>query len=107
MAQKFKIKKGDKVVVLTGRDKGKRGEVVQMLRAENRAIVSGVNKVKRHTRPSAQGPGGIVEKEAPIHLSNIGIEDPKSGKPARVGYKMLDDGKKVRIAKGSGEVIDG
>ncbi|MEX1147158.1 MAG: 50S ribosomal protein L24 [Sphingomonadales bacterium] len=107
MAEKFRIRKGDKVVVLTGRDKGKRGEVVQMLRDENRAIVSGVNKVKRHTRPSQQGPGGIVEKEAPIHLSNIGIEDPKSGKPARVGFKVLEDGRKVRFAKGSGEVIDG
>ncbi|RMF12666.1 MAG: 50S ribosomal protein L24 [Alphaproteobacteria bacterium] len=104
--RKFKIKKGDKVVVLTGRDKGKRGQVLEVLRSEDRAIVSGVNKVKRHTRPGPQGAGGIVEKEAAIHLSNLAIEDPKTGKPTRVGYRFLDDGRKVRFAKGSGEVID-
>jgi large subunit ribosomal protein L24 len=104
--RKFKIKKGDKVIVLTGKDKGKRGEVIEMLRSEDRAIVSGVNKVKRHTKPSAQGAGGIEEKEAPIHLSNIAIEDPKTGKPTRVGYK-IDGDTKVRIAKGSGESING
>ncbi len=107
MAQKFKIKKGDKVVVLTGRDKGKRGQVLEVVRSDNRAVVSGVNKVKRHTKPGAQGPGGIVDKELPIHLSNLAIEDPKTGKATRVGYKFLDDGRKVRIARRSGEVIDG
>lgn len=105
--RKFRIRKGDKVVVLTGKDKGKRGEVLEMLRSEDRAIVSGVNRVKRHTRPGPEGAGGIVEKEAPIHLSNIAIEDPKTGKATRVGYKIMDDGRKVRVAKGSGETIDG
>ncbi len=104
---KFKIKKGDKVVVLAGKDKGKRGQVTSMLPSEGRAIVSGVNIVKRHTRPSPQGQGGIVEKEAPIQVSNLAIEDPKTGKPTRVGFKVLEDGRKVRVAKGSGEVIDG
>lgn len=108
MAQaKFKIKKGDKVIVLAGKDKGKRGEVVAMLRSDSRAVVSGVNLVKRHTRPSPQGQGGIVEKEASIHISNLAIEDPKTGQPTRVGYKILEDGRKVRVARRSGEVIDG
>ena len=102
-----KIKKGDKVVVLTGRDKGKSGEVVQVLPKETRAIVRGVNLVKRHTRQTAQSEGGIITKEAAIQLSNIAIADPKDGKPTRVGYKTLADGKKVRVAKRSGEVIDG
>lgn len=106
MAQKFKLKKGDKVVVTTGREKGRRGEIIRMIPAETRAVVSGVNKVKRHTRPSAGNPGGIVEKEAPIHLSNLAIEDPKDGKPTRVGFRTLDDGRKVRFAKRSGEIID-
>jgi large subunit ribosomal protein L24 len=106
MATKFKIKKGDEVVVLTGRDKGKTGAVVRMLRDENRAVVEGVNMVKRHTRPSQTQPGGIIEKEAPIHVSNLALADPKDGKPTRVGYKTLDDGRKVRVAKRSGEVID-
>ena len=106
MAGKFKIKNGDKVVVITGREKGKTGEVLRVLRTERRAVVGGVNMVKRHTRPAAGNPGGIVEKEAPLHLSNLAIQDPKDGKPTRVGYKFLDDGRKVRVAKRSGEVID-
>ncbi len=107
MAEKFKIKKGDKVVVLTGRDAGKEGEVVRMMPAERRAVVSGVNLVKRHTKPSRTNPqGGIESKEASIDLSNIAIRDPKDGKPTRVGFKILGDGRKVRVAKRSGEVID-
>jgi large subunit ribosomal protein L24 len=106
MAEKFKIKKGDKVVVITGRDKGKSGEVLKVLRDEDRVIVQGVHVVKRHTRPSAGQTGGIVEKEAPIHISNVAHLDPKSNKPTRVGYKTLEDGRKVRVAKRSGEVLD-
>ena len=102
-----KIKKGDKVVVMTGRDKGKTGEVRQMMKDEGRAIVTGVNLVRRHTRPSTQTEGGILTKEASIHLSNLAIADPKSGKPTRVGFKILDDGRKVRVAKRSGDLIDG
>jgi large subunit ribosomal protein L24 len=102
-----KIKKGDKVVVLTGRDKGKSGEVVQVLPKETRAIVRGVNLVKRHTRQTAQSEGGIISKEAAIQLSNIAIVDPKDGKPTRVGFKVLEDGRKVRFAKRSGDLIDG
>jgi len=107
MAAKLKIRKGDKVVVITGRDKGKQGEVVSVSPAENRAVVRGVNLVKRHTRQSATTEGGIVSKELPIHVSNLALRDPKDGKPTRVGYKTLADGKKVRFAKRSGEVIDG
>jgi len=103
---KLKIKKGDKVVVITGRDKGKVGEVKKVLPTENRVIVDGVNMIKRHTRPSAGDPGGIVEKEASIHLSNVAYVDPKTDKPTRIGYKTLEDGRKVRYAKRSGEVID-
>ena len=102
-----KIKKGDKVVVLTGRDKGRTGEVVQVLPKEERAVVRGVNLVKRHQRQTAQQEGGIVSKEASVHLSNIAVADPKDGKPTRVGFKTLDDGRKVRFAKRSGDLIDG
>ena len=102
-----KIKKGDKVVVLTGRDKGRNGEVVQVMPTEGRAVVRGVNMVKRHTRQSGTQEGGIISKEAPIQLSNIAIADPKDGKPTRVGFKILDDGRKVRVAKRSGDLIDG
>ncbi|WP_293868773.1 50S ribosomal protein L24 [uncultured Alsobacter sp.] len=102
-----KIKKGDKVVVLTGRDAGKSGEVVQVLPKETRAIVRGVNLVKKHQRQTAQQEGGIISKEATIHLSNIAIADPKDGKPTRVGFKVLEDGRKVRFAKRSGDLIDG
>ncbi len=93
-------------MVKTGRDKGKRGEVLQVIPAENRAVVQGVNIVRRHQKQSAQQEGGIVAKEAPIHISNIAVEDPKDGSPSRVGYKFLDDGRKVRVAKRSGETID-
>jgi large subunit ribosomal protein L24 len=103
---KFKIKKGDKVVVITGRDKGKSGEVLRVVRAENRVVVQGVNMVKRHTRPGPGQAGGIVEKEAAIHVSNVAHIDPKSSKPTRVGYKILGDGRKVRFARRSGEVLD-
>jgi large subunit ribosomal protein L24 len=103
---KLKIKKGDKVVVITGRDKGKTGEVKQVLPAENRVVVDGVNMVKRHTSPSAGNAGGIVEKELSIHVSNVAYVDPKTDKPTRVGYKTLEDGRKVRYAKRSGEIID-
>ena len=102
-----KIKKGDKVVVLTGRDAGKSGEVVQVIPKETRAIVRGVNLVKKHQRQTAQQEGGIISKEATIHLSNIAIADPKDGKPTRVGFKVLEDGRKVRFAKRSGDLIDG
>ena len=102
-----KIKKGDKVVVLAGRDKGRSGEVLQVMPAEGLAIVRGVNLVKRHTRQTAQAEGGIISKEATIDLSNLAIADPKDGKASRVGFKVLDDGRKVRVAKRSGEMIDG
>lgn len=107
MAAKLKIKKGDKVVVITGRDKGRQGEVVRVMPAENRAVVRGVNVAKRHQKQTAAQEGGIVSKELPIHVSNLALRDPKDGKPTRVGYKTLADGKKVRVAKRSGEVIDG
>jgi large subunit ribosomal protein L24 len=103
---KLKIKKGDKVVVITGREKGKSGEVLRVLREENRVVVQGVNMIKRHTKPGAGQAGGIVEKEAAIHVSNVAHIDPKSNKPTRVGYKILGDGRKVRIARRSGEVLD-
>ena len=102
-----KIKKGDKVVVTTGRDKGRTGEVVRVMPKEERALVRGVNMVKRHQRQTMNQEGGIISKEAPIHLSNLAYADPKDGKPTRVGFKVLDDGRKVRFAKRSGELIDG
>ncbi len=103
-----KIKKGDKVVVLAGRDKGRTGEVRSVSPGDGRAIVEGVNLVKRHTKPSAKNAeGGILTKEATIDLSNLAIADPKDGKPTRVGFKVLDDGRKVRFAKRSGDLIDG
>src|SRR5579863_9323826 len=103
-----KIRKGDKVVVLAGRDKGRTGTVAQVSPKDGRAVVEGVNIVKRHTRPSAQNAdGGIISKPAPIQLSNLAIADPKDGKPTRVGFKVLDDGRKVRVAKRSGDLIDG
>ena len=101
-----KIKKGDTVIVLAGKDKGKKGDVLKMLRAENRAIVQGVNMAKRHVRASQTGPGGITEREASIHLSNVAHVDPDDDKPTRVGIRTLEDGRKVRYAKRSSEVID-
>ena len=102
----LKVKKGDHVIVLTGKDKGKHGEVLQVLPKENRAIVQGVNVVRRHTKQTPQQEGGIVSKESSIDLSNLAIEDPKDGKPTRVGFKTLEDGTKVRFAKRSGEVVN-
>ena len=102
-----KIRKGDKVVVLTGRDKGRTGEVIEVRPAEERALVRGVNIVKRHQRQTAQQDGGIISKEAPLHLSNIAVADPRDGKPTRVGFKVGTDGRKVRVAKRSGVEIDG
>ena len=103
---KIHIKKNDTVVVLAGQDKGKTGKVLKVLVDENRALVEGVNMVSKSTKPSAKNPqGGIVKQEAPIHISNLSLVDPKSGKPTRVGIKVAEDGKKVRIAKKSGEEI--
>ena len=106
MAVKFRVKKGDEVVVLTGKDRGKTGEVLRVMRSQSRLVVQGVNMVKRHTRPSPQNPGGILEKEATLHVSNVAHIDPDDRKPTRVGYKWLEDGRKVRYAKRSGEIID-
>ena len=106
MALKFKIKKGDRVSFISGKDKGKSGEVIKMIPSNQRAIVQGVNMVKRHTAPSQAGAGGIVEKETAIHVSNISLIDPKDDSPTRAGYRTLEDGRKVRYAKKSGEVID-
>ena len=107
MAVKLKIKKGDKVIVTTGRDKGKSGEVLAVFPTENRALVQGVNMVKRHQKQTAQSEGGIINREGKIAISNLAVADPKDGKPSRVGFKINDDGSKVRVAKRSGEVIDG
>ena len=103
---KMKIKKGDTVVVISGRDRGKSGEVLRVLPADRRLIVQGIHIARRHTKPSMGNPGGIVDKELTIDVSNIAHLDPASNKPTRVGYKFLDDGRKVRFAKKSGEVID-
>ena len=103
----FKIKKGDKVVVLVGKDKGRSGEVIKVMPKEGRALVGGINLVKRHTRQSQTSEGGIISKEAPIQISNLAIADPSDGKATRVGFKTLEDGRKVRFAKRSGDVIDG
>jgi large subunit ribosomal protein L24 len=102
-----KIRKGDKVVVLAGRDRGRTGEVIEVRPSEDRALVRGVNMVKRHQRQTANQEGGIISKELPVHLSNLAIADPKDGKPTRVGFKVQSDGKKIRIAKRSGAEIDG
>jgi large subunit ribosomal protein L24 len=106
MTEKFKIKRGDRVVVISGRDKGKTGEVLRVLRGDGRAVVQGVNMMMKHQRPTQTSPGGINELEAPIQISNLAIADPKDGSPTRVGYRFLEDGSKVRYAKRSGEVID-
>ncbi|MEC8672501.1 MAG: 50S ribosomal protein L24 [Pseudomonadota bacterium] len=105
MAEKFKIKKGDQVVVTTGRDKGRRGEVIEVRRTENRVLVQGCNIVKRHTRATQNNPGGIINKEAPLHISNVSLIDPDSGQATRVGYEVKD-GKKIRIARRSGKALD-
>jgi large subunit ribosomal protein L24 len=103
---KLKIKKGDNVVVISGRDKGRTGEVMRVFPTDGRVIVQGVNIARRHTKPRMGEPGGIVEKELALHISNVAHLDPASGKPTRVGYKTLGDGRKVRFARRSGEVID-
>ena len=105
--QKIKLRKGDTVIVITGKDKGRKGDILKIMPAENRALVQGINKVKRHQRQSASEQGGIVEKEAPVHISNLAIADPKDGAPSKIGFKILNDGRKVRFAKRSGEEIDG
>jgi len=106
MRNKMKVKKGDRVIVIAGKDKGKSGEIIRAIPAERRVVVQGVNVVKRHTKPSQASPGGLVEKEAPIHVSNVSLVDPKEDKPTRVGIKTLEDGRRVRFAKRSGEVLD-
>ncbi len=100
----MKIKKGDQVIVITGRDKGKTGEVIKAMPKDNKVVVQGINMVKRHTRPTQESTGGIISKESPIHVSNVALIDPKSGKATRVGFKV-ENGQKVRVAKRSGEVI--
>ena len=102
-----KIKKGDKVIVIAGKDKGKQGDVLQVIVSENRVVVSGINVAKRHTKAQGAKEGGIIAKNMPIHISNVQLRDPKTGKPSRVGFKTLDGGKKARVAKRSGEVING
>ena len=106
MPNKMKIKKGDNVVVISGRDKGRSGEVLRVFPAEARLIVQGVHVARRHTKPRMGDPGGIVEKEATIHISNLAHIDPQTNKPTRIGYRLLNDGRKVRVARRSGEVID-
>ncbi len=106
MQKKLHIKKGDTVVVLAGNDNGRQGKVLEVIRDKDRAIVEGVNMIKKHTKPNAENPqGGIVEKEAPIHISNLMLVDPKTGKPTRIGRKLGDNGKLVRYSKKSGEEI--
>jgi large subunit ribosomal protein L24 len=102
-----KIRKGDKVVVLSGKDKGRSGEVLRVMPKDDKALVRGVNIIVRHQRQTQAQEGGLIRKEAPIHLSNIALADPKDGKPTRVGFRIEADGKKVRVAKRSGEVING
>lgn len=103
--KKFRLKKGDKVKVITGKDKGKQGEIIRVIRESDRVVVAGINLVKRHTKPSAQSTGGVVEKELSIHISNVSAIDPKSGAITKIGYKNLKDGKKVRFARKSGETL--
>jgi large subunit ribosomal protein L24 len=106
MARTFKIKKGDKVIAITGKDKGKTGEVLRVLRKEERVLVQGLNMVKRHQRPTQASPGGIMDKEAPVHISNVALIDPKSSLPTRVCTKVIEGERKVRVARRSGEMID-
>jgi large subunit ribosomal protein L24 len=106
MANKLKIRKGDRVKVIAGRSKGKVGDVLRVIAADQRVVVSGVNVIKRHTKPSRTEQGGIIEREAAIHVSNVAVLDPKTDKPTKVGFKFLEDGRKVRFARGSGETID-
>ncbi|HMS45849.1 MAG TPA: 50S ribosomal protein L24 [Alphaproteobacteria bacterium] len=105
MSVKFKVKKGDKVIVISGRSKGQQGEVLKVFRESARVVVQGTNLVKKHTKPSAKSAGGVVEKEASIHISNVALIDPVESKPTKVGYQMID-GRKIRIARRSGQPID-
>ena len=107
MARKFRIRQGDEVVVTSGKDRGKRGEVLRVLRERDRVVVRGVNIVKAHVRQTRESTGGIIAREAAIHISNVAHVDPSTGSPTRVGYRFLEDGRKVRFSKRSGEVIDG
>ena len=104
--RKWKIRRDDEVVVISGRSKGKKGKILEVLRDQDRVLVQGVNMVRRHTKASAQSAGGIIEKEAPIHVSNVALEDPETGKPTRIGFKIEKDGLKVRYAKCSGKTLD-
>ena len=106
MTNKLKIKKGDRVKVIAGRSKGKVGDVLRVLATDQRVVVSGVNVIKRHTKPSRTDSGGIIEREAAIHVSNVALLDPKTDKPTKIGFKFLEDGRKVRFARASGETID-
>jgi large subunit ribosomal protein L24 len=106
MANKLKIRKGDRVKVIAGRSKGKIGDVLRVIAADERVVVSGVNVIKRHTKPNRTESGGIIEREAAIHVSNVALLDPKTDKPTKIGFKFLEDGRKVRFARGSGETID-
>jgi large subunit ribosomal protein L24 len=106
MANKLKIRKGDRVKVIAGRSKGKIGDVLRVIAVDQRVVVSGVNVIKRHTKPSRTEQGGIIEREAAIHVSNVALLDPKTDKPTKIGFKFLEDGRKVRFARGSGETID-
>jgi large subunit ribosomal protein L24 len=106
MTNKLKIKKGDRVKVIAGRSKGKVGDVLRVLTSDQRVVVSGVNTIKRHVKPSRTDSGGIIEREAAIHVSNVALLDPKTDKPTKIGFKFLEDGRKVRFARGSGETID-
>ena len=106
MANKLNIRKVDRVKVIAGRSKGKIGDVLRVIAADQRVVVSGVNVIKRHTKPSRTESGGIIEREAAIHVSNVAVLDPKTDKPTKIGFKFLEDGRKVRFARGSGETID-
>ena len=106
MANKLKIRKGDRVKVIAGRSKGKIGDVLRVSATDQRVVVSGVNVIKRHTKPSRTDQGGIIEREAAIHVSNVALLDPKTDKPTKIGFKFLEDGRRVRFARGSGETID-
>ena len=106
MSVKLKIRKGDRVKVIAGRSKGRVGDVLRVMPTEQRVVVSGVNVIKRHTKPSRTEQGGIIEREAAIHVSNVAVLDPKTDKPTKIGFKFLEDGRKVRFARGSGETID-
>jgi large subunit ribosomal protein L24 len=106
MGKKLRIKKGDRVIATTGKDKGKTGEVLRVLRQEDRVLVQGINMVRRHQRPTQTNPGGIIDQEASIHISNVAHVDPKTDQPTRVGYKTIEGERKVRYAKRSGEIID-